>query len=486
MSLLTRLDRAAAAFGLAPKAQRGRRGAEVPGWWQSIGQLGEWGNGIPDVALYAAQADKYIKTPVFYAAVNRLAEAAAMSHSVVRAGMAPDAAVLPEHPFLDLLRKPVYNMEWLSLDRFTVLESICGSLGVNGNAYLYLGSRPAGWPPTMLLPLRPDRLWPDPDRQQGLKGYQYEINGRKWPLPVGDVLHLRRWHPANDFVGLSPVEPANYAIATDLASQKHNWAVFKNGARLSAVIESDAAHVDKEDQLQMEQWWIDHFTGDPTKAHQLAFLWGGFKAKDWGINARDAEYIEGRKLNRTDMLMATGIHPGLLMAEDVNLANAKAAEYLFAKYTLRPALTRIAERFNAEILPLYGDGHTFGFENVVPRDEIIEAQTEQARGAALVELVRALGPAEGVAEAQRKGLISADVQVANVMPLLTLGDGGAGERESGRGGAEGQRSQGAEAPKGLTATEATDLAAVAEEYGRAAQLLASVLASGSNGNGRHG
>lgn len=841
MSLLQRLDRAAALFGLEPKATRGRRGNDtLPGWWQTIGHMGEYGEGIPDVSLYAAQADKYLKTPAFYAAVNRLAEAAAMAPAVVRDGSASDAKLLPEHPFLDLLRRPVWNMEWLSLDRFTVIESIVGSLGVNGNAYLYLGARPVGWPPTMLLPLRPDRLWPRPDRQQGLKGYTYEINGRKWELDTRDVLHLRRWHPTNDFVGLSPVEPANYAIATDLAAQKHNWATFKNGARLSVVVESDAEHVDLEDKKNMEQYWIDTFTGNPEQAHKIAFLWGGFKAKDWGINARDAEYVEGRKLNRMDMLMASGIHPALLMAEDVNLchddetevltdrgwltwhelnqsarvacvepqtgvlsyhvpsriyinphykgqmchvrnantefmvtpehtclyqiydgpqtnsipwrlnsaeimltygrirvrvsahqqptgsldqfrlpglyhqshqtsignedlyifmgdwitlvalyvtegciheatfqnkrywmtitqkqgpganfirdllgrlpfkwreytndefvvtftlsgkslvtwmhdhcgvgsdnkrlprllldilsvdqlrllwdimifgdgtadkrpnrqsgmygskslqliddmqelavrlgirtningpyakhhdwgavswtwalnwcardttllnfvgdeehpvsaswedydgviwcvevptgvfvtrrngriaiqgnSNARVAEYLFAKYTLQPALLRLAGRFNAEILPNYGEGHTFGFENVVPRDDITEAQTEQARGAALVELVRALGPAEGVAEAQRKGLISADVQGAHVVPMLSSTSGGPVPTSVPAG----------EMAKTLTATETTDLAALAEEYGRAAQLLAGVLTTGDHGNGRHG
>ena len=476
MSLLQQLDRAAALFGLEPKATRGRRGNDtLPGWWQSIGHMGEYGEGIPDVSLYAAQADKYIRTPAFYAAVNRLAEAAAMAHAVVRAGSAPDAKLLPEHPFLDLLRRPVWNMEWLSLDRFTVIESIVGSLGVNGNAYLYLGARPADWPPTMLLPLRPDRLWPRPDRQQGLKGYIYEINGRKWELDTRDVLHLRRWHPANDFVGLSPVEPANYAIATDLAAQKHNWATFKNGARLSVVVESDAEHVDLEDKKNMEQYWIDTFTGNPEQAHKIAFLWGGFKAKDWGINARDAEYVEGRKLNRMDMLMASGIHPALLMAEDVNLSNARVAEYLFAKYTLQPTLLRLAGRFNAKILPCYGAGHTCGFEHVVPRDDITEAQTEQARGTALVELVRALGPAEGVAEAIRKGLISADVQAAHVIPMLSGASSGSVSTSA----------PAVEVPKTLTATETTDLVALAEEYGRAAQLLASALTIGSNGHGQH-
>jgi hypothetical protein len=52
----------------------------------------------------------------------------------------------------------------------------------------------------------------------------------------------------------------------------------------------------------------------------------------------------------------------------VPLANARTAEYLVGKYTLSPLLTRVANRFNAEVLPLYGPTDTLRFLDVVPRD----------------------------------------------------------------------------------------------------------------------
>jgi len=415
MSVLGRVDRVMGAFGLAPKAAASRRrGPDLPGWWGTIGEQGAWGEGIPDPSIYANQAQRYVTSPAFYAGVNRIAEAGATTRFVVRAGLADDAPEIPDHEFLALLRRPAPEMEWLSLDRFTLIESTLASLAITGNAYLYLGGRPSPTvPPTMLLPLRPDRLAPVADKLHGVAGYTYTIGYTEWPLSVADVLHIRRFNPLNDFVGLSQVEPANYALATDLAAQKHNWATFKNSARLSVVLESDQANVTKDDRDLMEQFWRDTYTGDPEKAHQVAFLWSGFKARDLGMNLRDAEYVEGRKRNLLDTLMVLGVHPGLLMAEDVNLANAKTAEYLFAKYTLTPLLTRIVNRFNAEILPLYGEGHTLHAVDVVPRDELYESQIAQARAVAVVQLVNALGSVEGVAEAKRQNLLSAEAQAAD-------------------------------------------------------------------------
>jgi HK97 family phage portal protein len=379
MSLLGRFDGVASLFGLRPKSAPRRARPALPDFWHAIGAGGAWGSGIPDPSLYAGQAAYYTRSPAFYAAVNRIAEAGAMAPAGVFASPAPDAAPIPDHPLLDLLRRPAPNMEWLSLDRFSLVESILASLAVTGNAYLYLGGRRSPTqPPAMLLPLRTDRLAPVGSQETGLAHYTYAIDGKEWHISPADVIHLRRWHPLNDWVGLSQVEPAYFPLATDQAAQRHNWAVFKNQARLSFVVESDQSHVDPAEKELMEQYILETFTGDPLKAGKVAFFWSGFKARDVGMNLRDAEYTEGRKLNRTDILMTTGVHPALLMAEDVPLANARVAEYLFAKYTLLPALMRIQNRFNAELTPLYGEGHELRFLDVVPRDIEQELREQEA------------------------------------------------------------------------------------------------------------
>ena len=100
MNLLHRLDRAAAVFGLTPKANApARRPATLPPWWSTIGEQGAYGEGVPDPSVYVNQANRYITSPAFYAGVNRIAEAGALAELHVYDGPGADAAVLPEHPF---------------------------------------------------------------------------------------------------------------------------------------------------------------------------------------------------------------------------------------------------------------------------------------------------------------------------------------------------------------------------------------------------
>jgi HK97 family phage portal protein len=370
-NFMSGMDRALALFGLEPKAEIVRKtkpGQLVP-WWEQMGQMAAYGDGVPEPFTYARQAEYYRRAPSMYAAVSLLAEAAAMTEMAVFAGSEKDAERIYNHPVLDLLRRPAPNMEWLSLDKFTVIESIVSSLRLAGNTYLYMGGRSSPKrPPTMLLPLRPDRITPVGSNTDGVVYYLYAVGGKEFPILTEDVIHLRTFNPLNDFAGLSPIEPASYALSADVAAQRHNLATFKNSARISGVVESDKETVKPDQKEMMERYWQDTYTGNPDKAGQLAFLWDGFKFKDLGMNLRDAEYIQGRKMNRQDSFLTQRVHPALLMAEDVNRANAQTGEYLFAKYTLLPMLTRLIARLNAELMTLYDAPAELRCLNVVPRD----------------------------------------------------------------------------------------------------------------------
>jgi len=366
MSLLTQIDVAARFFGLTPKASR----AKIPGFVRGIGRQTVFEGGVSTPNSLREQAAWYAKSPAFYASVNKIAEAGAMVDVAVFDGYGKRSKPIDDHPLLELLRRPAPFMEWLSLDYFTILESILASLGIFGNAFLYMGAREnSRQPPGMLLPLRTDRVTPVVSEKRGVViGYEISAGSKSWRIGVDDIIHFRRYNPFNEYMGLSSVYATHLALETDYDAQRHNRSLFKNGARLSIILESDERQVRQQDRELMEAYWREHYIGDPDKAGSVAFLWAGFKAKDLGMNQRDAEYIEGRKLNRGDVLMAMGVHPAMISAEDVNLANARVAEYLFSKYTLKPALTRIESRFNSELLPLYGENHVLRFLNVVPRD----------------------------------------------------------------------------------------------------------------------
>ena len=363
MSVMARFDQLAGVFGLAPKAGSRPRQAQLPPWALDRG----WSDlEDPDRATYELQARQFRSSPAFFAALTRISEAAATAKIGIFDGAGEDAQAVVDHPLLDLLRRPAPGMEWLGLDRFTLVESLVASLSLAGDAFLYLGGRAsAKQPPGLVLPLRPDRI-ELVGRGSIVAGYRYSVAGQQFDITLDDIIHFKRYNPLSDVHGLGQAEPSFMAVEADVSAQRHNRALFRNQARLSTVVESDLEFIDESQRQLMERWFLDKFTGGPDKAGQVAFLWAGFKARDLGMSNRDAEYIAGRKMNREDIFMAAGVHPALMLSDDVPLANARTAEYLVARYSIQPLLTRIANRFNAELLPLYGAGHTMRFLEVVP------------------------------------------------------------------------------------------------------------------------
>jgi len=290
MSILGNFDRMASLFGLAPKAQVQRR-VQLPPWASE----GGWSDlQDPDRSTYERQAEQFKASPAFFASLTRIAETAATAKLAVFDGFEEDAEAYETHPFIDLLRQPAPGMEWLALDRFTLIESIVASLGISGDAFLYLGGRSdPSQPPGMLIPLRPDRV-ELVGQGSVVTGYAYTVMGRTWPISLADIVHFKRYNPSNDLYGLGQADAASLATEADVSAQRHNRALFRNQARLSTVIESDEQFIDEDQRKTMEKWFKDKFTGGPDKAGQVAFLWAGFKARDMGMSQRDADDLAAK------------------------------------------------------------------------------------------------------------------------------------------------------------------------------------------------
>ena len=405
-----------------------QEGVGMPVWGSAAAQAAEWG-AMSDPQLYAVQVERYARSDLVYMCVNKLAEMAAMQRLCLFNGDGEKDPItgLPtemigEHPFLDLWRRP---NPWDST--FEFMEATIISLELTGNAYWHLddGAKPskrggetyieAIGEPVALWNMRPDRVTIQPDKDTYIKYYTYEIAGQKIHIDPSRVVHFKRHHPLRDYEGLSPIEAANYACMTDMEAQKSNWRLFKNAMRLSGIIESDVETVDPDQIGLMKKMLLEEYSGSSEKAHQVAFLWSQFKYKELGMSPRDAEFVEGAKLNRMRIFGIFGVHPSIVLSEDVNLANARVGEYVTKAFTLAPKLTRLSGDITP-ILALWGDEKIEArFTNVVPQDRELEASVTQSKVDAAGKLVQAFGQHEGVLEAQRLGLVSMDVNLDNLV-----------------------------------------------------------------------
>jgi HK97 family phage portal protein len=174
----------------------------------------------PNLAEAGAQARVYQQSPWVYIAVNRIAEAVALVPLRVMRLEGERKIEIERHPLERLLDAPNPY-----LSRFELFEQTAGILELTGNAYWFLAGDASGLP-AEVWPLRPDRISIVPDPARYVKGYIYEIDGLRIPLDPAEVVHFKRWHPSNDYYGLSALEAARLSITSDQAMAEWNRNTF--------------------------------------------------------------------------------------------------------------------------------------------------------------------------------------------------------------------------------------------------------------------
>ena len=322
----------------------------------------------PPIDLNSARV--YEQSPWVYIAINRIAEAAALVPLRVFRLDGEKRIGISNHPLEQLLSQPNPLTSG-----FELLEQTIGSLELQGNAYWYLVGDASGRPREIWL-LRPDRVTIVPDAKRVVAGYLYEIDGRYIPLDAIEVLHFRRWHPNNDFYGLSPISAARCAILSDRHMADWNRNTFGQDKGVPAGIVSVRDHISDTDFERVKREWRKHYGGS---SRQTAFLRGGHV--EWqhiGLSHTDLDFLQGRKFQRDEILNIYGIPVGLI-SENATEANAKVAERQFIERTLYPKLVRLAQKISAELLPFYPGQLIAEFEDIRPTDT--EARLAEIRAA---------------------------------------------------------------------------------------------------------
>jgi len=195
-----------------PFGQAGRMGAPEAKESRAGGVIALSGVGRPrwtpnDYASLAREG--YQKNAVAYRCIRMIAEAAASAPFAVFVDGVRDEA----HPLAKLIRRP--NPEQSGAE---LMEAVYGALQVSGNAYVEAtGDADGDGAPDELWALRSDRVKVVPGRSGWPEAWDYSVDGRS--VRIGraadgwaPVMHLKLWHPLDDWYGLSPMEAAAQGV----------------------------------------------------------------------------------------------------------------------------------------------------------------------------------------------------------------------------------------------------------------------------------
>ena len=339
--------------------------------------------------------EAYVRNAIGFRCVAMTAQAVASIPLLLNDGNDKE---LDSHPVLDLLARPApgFTQTWL-------FESLATYVQLSGQSYLEaVGPSRRNAPPRELWSLRPDRMKVIAGPQGLPSAYRYENGGQRkdWQVdPItgySDILHIRRFHPLNDWYGLSLVEPAAYAIDRHNEAGAHNMAVLQNGATPSGALvfepvkREDGTYqtAPKEVIQEAEKRLMERYAGTANSGRPLV-LGGNIDWKSFGMTMEQLQLTESKLDAARDICAAFGVPIELLLPGQSTYNNRREAELAYFEKTVIPLLKLILDNLNVWLLPRFGDGLALepnydGIEALALKREMRQEQTTKLWDAGII------------------------------------------------------------------------------------------------------
>jgi len=259
-----------------------------------------------------------------------------------------NAAALLERPHPDLT--PV-----------ELLELIYVALLLWGNAYLLCLRDQTGvirelW---WIAPSRvkADRVKPDRGRSGDAGRKVYVIDG-EIDRPAYDVhqggsmLHI----PGLGYdgvVGASQIRVAREAFGMALAAEEYGARLFGSGGLATGLLTTEQ-RLTTDQAADIKKLWKSGDNTGLTSAHDIRVVGSGARFEQLSIPPEDAQFIEGRRFQVTEIARIFGVPPHMLGETEKATSWGAGIEQQnlgFITYTLRPWLSRVEQRVSRMLRP---------------------------------------------------------------------------------------------------------------------------------------
>jgi HK97 family phage portal protein len=259
---------------------------------------------------------------------------------------------------------------------------------LSGNTYILRNGPSDTRPPTELWPLRPDRtkVHITGDAANPIDGYNYGPDSGNYAAQffgqdrinsklVQKVLHIKTFHPTNDWYGLSPIQAAARNVDHSNAIQAWNVSLLQNACRPSGLLSltngelSDVQYEEAKDRLNVEK-------SGPSNAGKSLILTGDWKWQSMSLSPAELDWGEGDNATTRKICTAFGVPPellGLMVKTGLNDSNFVQARRKFYMEKILPTLDHFRDDFNNWLSPMFGDGIWLDYD----RDQIEAIQEDR-------------------------------------------------------------------------------------------------------------
>ncbi|MDD4985569.1 MAG: phage portal protein [Dehalococcoidales bacterium] len=246
----------------------------------------------------------------------------------------------PLHKLLHLRPNPRMNS-------FMMREIMMAHLVTWGNAYALID-----WEdyttPKAIWPMRPDMVRVTEKDNRLIYTYTLYNKGKVLNLPAFNVWHI----PGLGFDGItgySPITLAREAIGLAMATEEYGARFFGNNAAPGLALKHPKT-LNPEARANLKKSWEEAHKG-LSNAHRVAILEEGLDITKIGIPPEDAQFLETRKFQRSEIASFFHVPPHMIGdLEKATFSNIEQQSLEFVVYTMRPWLVRWEQTINTQLL----------------------------------------------------------------------------------------------------------------------------------------
>lgn len=262
-----------------------------------------------------------------------------------------DRMRLTDHPLARLLAMPLPPA--YKVTRYRLIEALMADLGIYFNAY-WLKARRDG--DVMALLRVPPPLV---EVEGGLVAtvYRITVGGQQKVFVPEDVVHFRGYNPENSLIGLSPLETLRRILAEEHSAGQYRENFWQNAARQSGVIKRPlSAPLWSDNARERFVAEFEELYSGADNSGKTAVLEEGMEWQPITFNARESEYLAGRKLTREECARAYHIPlPMVGILDHATFSNIREQHKNLYQDSLGPWLEMIQQDIDLQLLPDFAD-----------------------------------------------------------------------------------------------------------------------------------
>lgn len=261
-----------------------------------------------------------------------------------------DRERLYDHPLAQTIKMPLPAQFKMTEYRFK--EAVMSDMGIYFNAYL-LKIRLEN----SLSLLRIPPIYVTPKGGLLPTSYEVTIGGVLKTFQADEIIHFRGYNPENPISGLSPLETLRRILAEEHESGNYREHFWANAARQSGIIKRPAAAPEwsttARERFKAE---FEELYAGGDNSGKTAILEEGMEWQTTSFNARESEYLSGRKLTREECARAYHIPlPMVGILDNATFSNITEQHKNLYQDTLGPWLAMLEQDIELQLLPEYSD-----------------------------------------------------------------------------------------------------------------------------------